>query len=102
MASSLEIVRDELYSFFDKEIAPIIRKEDGSVELCKQIVIKFNAKFNTKYKYIAKRYGNSIRVSANYCPLGIIFFMAATKSGCEDAKFKDPCYWGKVNKTEKI
>ena len=98
MASSVEALRDELYLFFDAEIAPLIQKEEVNAEMCKHITIKFNAKFSTKYKFVTKKYGASVRVSANYGPLGIIFFMAATRHGHESYKFKDPCYWGKTGK----
>ncbi len=94
MAISLDHLKNELYTYFDTEISPMIRNEEVNEEMCKHIVIKLNGKFSTKYKFLAKKYGASIRVSANYAPLGIIFFMAETRSGHEKYKFKDPCYWG--------
>jgi hypothetical protein len=95
MATTIEMLRDELYKYFDEELAPLIRTKDTTDELAKTMVVKMNAKFGVKYKYFAKRYENTIRISANYVPLGIIFFMAATQEGKKDQKFIDPCYWGK-------
>jgi len=102
MASLLEMARDELYEFFDKEIAPMIRNEEHNKLLCKHILNKFNAKFSTKYSYIAKQHGDSIRVAVDYAHLNIIFFMADTKNGGTQATFLDPCYWGKQNKNKKM
>lgn len=96
MATSSKELAQELYNFFDKEISPIIIKEDHDDEMLRHISTKFNAKFSTKYRYVAKRYGATIRVSVNYAPLGIVFFMAATREGHTPHRFEDPCYWGKL------
>jgi hypothetical protein len=94
MATLLETLKTELYDFFNAEIAPIIKKEIHNPVLIEAIHNKFAGKFSTKYSFMVKSYGDTIRISATYKPLGIVFFMAQTKSGGKKAKFLDPCYWG--------
>lgn len=101
MSEFINALRDELYEFFDKEVSPIIKKDNHDDAMAKQLVTKFNAKFSTKYKFIGKRYGQTIRISANFAPLGIIFFMADSKEGFDHYKFADPCYIPGVTKVKR-
>jgi len=89
-------MRDELYLFFDTEIVNIIKNDNHSPELCKIISQKFNGKFSVKYSYVARQYKDTIRISATYKPLGIVFFMAQSKNGSEHHQFVDPCYFGNI------
>lgn len=95
MANFLDAMKDEIYNYFDEEIAPIIKQQEHNDALLKALVQKFNGKFGVKYSYIARKYDDTIRISVNYRPLGIVFFLAQTKEGKERAQFVDPCYWGK-------
>lgn len=94
MAIFLEEMRNEIYSFFDSDIAPIIKTQQHTEAFLKAILQKFNGKFGVKYGYIAKKYNDTIRISVNYKPLGIVFFLAQSSEGKEHYKFHDPCYWG--------
>lgn len=95
MASFLEEMKNEIYDYFDAEIVPMIKTQEHNEAFLKALVNKFNGKFGVKYTYIARKYDDTVRVSINYRPLGIVFFVAQTKDGKERAKFVDPCYWGK-------
>lgn len=98
MSDILNIIRNEIYPYFDKEIVSLIKSKEHTKELLNEICIKFNGKFGVKYQYAARIYGDCIRVSVHYVPLSIMFFMAATKDGGIQYKFKDPCYWGSEGK----
>jgi hypothetical protein len=95
MSSELNVYRDELYKFFDDVIAPMIKTEHHSALLIRAITDKLDERFGIKYQYIVRRYSDTIRVAATLLHQGIVFFMAATKPGCEAARFPLPCYWGK-------
>lgn len=87
--------RKELHTYFCKHIAPLIRI--GVSESDVESSLKNN--FNGKYMYIVRKYKDTVRVSAHMKSNGIIFFMAETKDGREDAVFKDPSYeWRRLCK----
>lgn len=96
MASDIiKNLRDELYTLFDEELKILIQKQPHDKTLLADIKNKLELKFAFKYLYVIRQYENTIRVSAFYKPLGIMFFMAATKDGSIPYKFKEPVYLGK-------
>jgi hypothetical protein len=99
MATFLDDITKELYEFFDAEIAPMIKTQKHEPALFVEISNKYIAKFGDKYDYIVRPYKDTIRISATYRPLGIVFFMAQTKEGSLKYPFCDPCYWGKGEPT---
>ena len=87
--------RKEVWEYFCKNISPLIKI--GVSESDVESSLKNN--FGGKYKYIVRKYKDTIRVSAHMKSNGIIFFMADTKNGSEDYAFKEPSYdWRKVCK----
>jgi hypothetical protein len=84
--------RNEVWNYFCKHIAPLIRI--GVSEQDIECSLKNN--FNGKYKYIVRKYKDTIRVSAHLKSNGIMFYMAESKQGTEDHVFQDPSYeWRK-------
>jgi len=84
----LDKVRDDIYEYFKKELAPKIREGVGIVGIEKMAM----GAFNSKYMIVAKQYKNSIRVSFNLKSNGIIYFLAETKLGEDDFPFLEPSY----------
>lgn len=95
MANLLTSIRDELYAFWNNEISKKIKTEPHNEQLKQEIIDLFETKFSFKYSYIIKQYGDCLRVSVLYRPLGITFFMAEVKNNGKKYEFKDPTYWGK-------
>ena len=94
MATLIETLKNELYDFFTAEIVSMIKKDTHGPQLLEAIHNKFAGKFSNKYAFLVRQYEDTIRISATYKPLGIVFFMANTKAGAKKYKFLDPCYWG--------
>lgn len=90
--STIDLMRKELYEFFELKITPKIETEEHNPELLKEIELMFSNKFSNKFSYIVRHYSNTIRVSAWSYASGITFFMAATKKGHENHKFKEKSY----------
>jgi hypothetical protein len=87
--------RKEVWEYFCKHIAPLIRI--GVSE--QDVECSLKNTFNGKYKYIVRKYKDTVRVSANLKSNGIIFYMAETKEGKDDHKFLEPSYdWRKISK----
>ncbi len=80
--------RAEIWKYFSQSIAPLIRIGVSETEV--ECSLKNN--FGGKYRYIVRKYGHTIRVSANLKSNGMMFFMAETKSGAEDYQFQHPSY----------
>ncbi len=81
----IETARAEVWSFFKKEIAPLIREG-------KDIEAKTKNAFSPKYVCTVRKYGDTTRVSMNLKGNGIIYFMAETLNGKADYSFKEPSY----------
>jgi len=87
--------RTEVWEYFCKHVAPLIRI--GVSE--QDVECSLKNTFNGKYKYIVRKYKDTVRVSANLMSNGIIFYMAETKEGKDDHKFLEPSYdWRKLCK----
>ena len=87
--------RVEVWKYFAESIAPLIRIGVSESE----VECSLRNNFGGKYKYIVRKYNNTIRVSANMKSNGIMFFMAETKTGYEDHKFQHPSYdWRGITK----
>lgn len=87
--------RKEVWEYFSKHIAPLIRIGVSETD----VECSLKNTFNGKYKYIVRKYKDTIRVSANLKSNGVIFYMAETKEGKEDKEFIEPSYgWRKVAK----
>jgi hypothetical protein len=91
--SIIDTSREELWRYFSKHIAPLIKSGHSESD----IECSLKNTFGGKYKYIVRKYNDTIRVSAYTLGNGIIFFMAETKDGKDDYKFGEPSYeWRKV------
>ena len=84
----IDKIRAEVYDYFKRDLAPLIR---NGIEPFK-IEKKAQDAFSRKYEIKAKKYKESIRVSFNLKSNGIIYFVAETNSGEADFPFLEPSY----------
>ena len=84
----IDKIRQEIWDYFRSDLAPMIRK-GANVETIEN---KIQNAFTTKYSYVVKAYGDTIRLSVNLKSNGIIYFVAETLEGKEDYKFDIPSY----------
>lgn len=84
----IDKIRDEVYEYFKKDLAPLIRNGIDASKIEK----KAQDAFSRKYEIKAKKYKGSIRVSFNLKSNGIVYFLAETKIGEQDYQFSQPSY----------
>lgn len=85
--SAIDENREEVWNFFKSTIAPKIRN-GASLQEVEQTA----KQLGSKYVSVVKTYDNTIRVSMNKKSNGIIYFMAETREGKEDYRFREPSY----------
>lgn len=84
----LESMRSKIYGFFDEKIKPLILEDfnkDDIIDSCYAVANSYPDGLNVKW--VVKKYGKTIRVSAKCSGFGYMFFMIATPNHYDEYDF---------------
>lgn len=85
--NKIQETRENLITFFESVVRPYITEDNKDME---DLFLDLCSKHNSKLKYIAKWYNNTIRISAYSNGLSMQYFMTGTIPGKEAYVFDGP------------